>query len=147
MTERPDLYMFRRGNFLFPCGPLDSEGLERFPKGSRLKVKITQPRSIGLHRLYWAALQLVRDNMDDPPSLDALHAAVKVRLGYVTPIKFKSGEVVQIPGSIAFDQMDEAEFRQFFERFKDLVRTKLIPGIGKQAFEAAALEMLGETAS
>lgn len=142
--ERAPILMARRGAFLVPLAPLDSEQLERYPAGAALKVKITQPRNIGRHRLYWAALQLVRDNMADAPPLDHLHEAVKVRLGYVKTIRFRNGEVVQIPDSIAFDKMTEAEHREFFDRFADFVRTTLIPGMNKAAFTAEAQAMLGE---
>lgn len=146
MTERPDIYMVRRGGFLAPLAPMDADALERFPRSTRLKVKITQPRNVGRHRLYWAALQLVRDNMDDPPSLDALHAAVKIKLGYVKPIRFRNGETVMIPDSVAFDAMDEATHREFFDRFAAFVRESLIPGLNSKAFEEEARAMLGEAA-
>lgn len=142
--ERAPILMARRGSLLAPLAPLDAEQLERFPSGATLKVKITQPRNVGRHRLYWAALQLVRDNMDDPPPLEHLHEAVKVRLGYVTTIRFRSGETAQIPGSVAFDKMTEAEHREFFDRFADFVRTAIIPGLNKAAFTAQAEALLGE---
>jgi hypothetical protein len=144
--ERAPILMARRGPFLAPLAPLDAEQLERFPAGAALKVKITQPRNVGRHRLYWAALQLVRDNMDEPPPLDHLHEAVKVRLGYVRTIRFSNGETARIPDSIAFDKMTEAEHREFFDRFADFVRTTIIPGLNKAAFTAQAEALLGEPA-
>ena len=142
-SERPAIEMVRRGAFLTPASPIDAEALESFPQGKRLRVRITQPRNVQQHRLYWAALQLVRDNMDNPPPLDTLHDAIKVKLGYVRTMTFKDGTEAVVPLSIAFDKMDQSAFRSFFDAFVDLVHTAIIPGVGKEAFENEARLMLG----
>lgn len=143
--ERPPILMFRRGTFLMPVSPADCAYVQDYPAGKQLRVRITQPRNVKANRLYWAMLQLVRDNLDNPPSIESLHAAVKMRLGYTVPIKTRLG-IIEVPGSIAFDKMDEATFRDFLERFKDFIRAEVIPGLHSDAFEREALEMLGETA-
>lgn len=142
-SERPAIEMVRRGAFLTPASPVDAEALESYPQGKRLKVRITQPRNLQQHKLYWAALQLVRDNLDDAPPLDTLHDAIKVKLGYVRTMTFKDGTEAVVPLSIAFDKMDQAEFRGFFEAFVDLVHKSIIPGVGKDDFENEARLMLG----
>lgn len=142
-SERPAIEMVRRGAFLTPASPIDAEALESFPQGKRLKVRITQPRNVQQHRLYWAALQLVRDNMDDPPPLEKLHEGVKIKLGYYSTMTFKDGTTVVVADSIAFDKMDQSAFREFFDAFVDLVHTAIIPGVGKEAFENEARLMLG----
>lgn len=136
--------MVRRGWFLVPASPIDSEALEAFPQGKRLKARITHPRNVQHHRLYWAALQLVRDNMDDPPPLDTLHDAIKVKLGYTRTMTFKDGSVAVIPVSIAFDKFSQEQFREFFDAFARLVTDVLIPGLGSADLEREARLMLGE---
>jgi len=143
MSERPAIEMVRRGSFLVPVAPIDAEALERFTPGKRLRVRITQPRNVQQHRLYFAALNLVRDNMDDPPPLDTLHEAIKVKLGYVRTMTFKDGSTATIPASIAFDKMDAQTFREFFDAFAKLVFEVLIPGLKSDVLEAQAKEMLG----
>lgn len=144
MTERPAIEVVRRGGFLVPASPIDSEALEAFPQGKRLKARITQPRNVQHHRLYWAAIQLVRDNMDDPPPLETLHDAVKVKLGYTRTMTFKDGTQAIIPASIAFDKMDQGEFRAYFDAFARLVNEVLIPGLGSADLEREARLMLGQ---
>jgi hypothetical protein len=145
MSEAPPLMLFRRGSQLMPIGALDSETLMRLPAGKPLKVKVTQPRSVPQHRLYFAMLNLVCDNLDQDVTPEALHSWVKVRLGYTTTIRAKSGEV-QVPVSIAFDKMDQATFRAFFDAAKELLVTQIIPGVGSDKLEREAREMLGEMA-
>lgn len=144
MNERAPLLMHRRGASLIPHGPMDAEALLGFDAGKPLRVRITQPRNIGRHRLYWAMVQLIRENMDKPPPADTLHEAIKVMLGLTQTVRLKDGTVVTLPGSIAFDTMDEPGFRSFLEDFKTLVRERIIPGMGKREFETAALEMMGD---
>lgn len=142
MSERPAIEMVRRGGFLVPASPIDSEALEAFTPGKRLKAKITQARSVQHHRLYWSALQLVRDNMDDPPPLNKLHEAIKVRLGYFSTITFADGSVATIPDSIAFDKMSQDEFRDYFDAFAKLVHEVIVPGLGSEVLENEARAML-----
>lgn len=136
MTERPPIFVHRRGTFLAPWAPVDEKSLAEFPTSTKLRARLTQPRNEGRLRLYFALLDLVRENMDSPPPRETLHEGVKLRLGLTTPVRFKGGEIVDVPRSIAFDAMPEEEFALFFEDFKKLVRAN-------PAMEKAALEMLG----
>lgn len=145
MTEKPALMMVRRGTMLCPLSPMDSEDVMRLPAGKPLKVKATQPRSLPQHRLYWALLRLVCDNLDQPVDDKSLHKWVKLRLGYSVAIPAKSGHVY-VDGSIAFDEMSQAEFRVYFDQAVDLIRREMIPGIGKAQLENEARAMLGEAA-
>lgn len=123
---------------------MDAEALKAFDAIKTVRVKITQPRNVGQFRLYWAALKLVHDNMEDPPTLDKLHDAVKVRMGYFTTMKFKDGTEATIPDSIAFDRMEQPEFKVFFDKFKALVHEVIVPGLGGETLEREANEMLGD---
>lgn len=142
--ERAPIIMQRRGAFLVPQAPIDGEMLEAFPAGKPLKVAVTQPRSIKAHRLYFAMLKLVADNLDGPATKEALHEWVKLRTGVSVAIPLKSGKVDIVPGSIAFDKMSEDEFRVFLEAAKTLIVEHLIPGMSKPALEHEARVMLGE---
>lgn len=144
MSERPVILMQRRGTFLVPEAPMDSEALSRYPSGARLRVTVTQPRSIQQHRLYWAMLALVVDNLDQPVTAEALHEWVKLKLGHVSQIKLRSGEIVEVPASVAFDKMDQAAFRDFFDRAVTLLTEHVIPGLRKADLEREARLMLGQ---
>lgn len=141
--ERPPILMFRRGSQLHPVGALDTESVMNLPVGKPLRVKVTMARNAGQHRLYFAMLQLICDNMDQPINRDHLHEWVKIKLGYAVTIKSKSGVQI-IPGSIAWDKMDQPAFAEYFRKAVDLVCAEMIPGIGKQALINEARAMLGE---
>ena len=142
MTERPAILMKRDGETLKPCSSMDADALREFTAGKTVRVKITQPRNVGQHRLYWMALKLVHDNLDDPPPIDKLHEAVKVRLGYCSTMRFKDGSEVTMADSIAFDAMPQDVFKGFFDAFKRLVTEVIIPGMDSETLEAEARELL-----
>lgn len=144
MAERPAIQMMRRGSFLVPCAPTDSNGLDAFPVNKPLKVKITQPRSIQQHRLYWTMLDLVAENLDQDITGDDLHEWMKLKLNVSKPVRQRNGEIVYVPGSIAFDKMEQPEFRKFFDKAKALLVEHIIPGLGSDALEREARLLLGE---
>lgn len=141
--ERAPIFMQRRGVFLQPEAPIDGEMLERYPANKRLKVVLTQPRSVPHLRLYWSMLRLVVDNLDTPVTTEALHEWVKLRAGVSVAIPLRNGQVDHVPGSVAFDKMDQHEFNAFFDRAMGLIVEHLIPGLSKGALEAEARAMLG----
>ena len=141
-----DILMARRGPYLAPWGPMDASAVEVLPRGKPLKVKVTRARSVPQHRLYFAMLNLVADNMDTPVTADALHEWVKLRCGVSVMIPLRSGKIDTVPGSIAFDKMEQPEFQAFFDKAKALIVEHLIPGLGGAALEREARLMLGEVA-
>ena len=136
MSESPPLFVHRRGSFLAPWSPLDEASIAAFPLSKRLRARLTQPRNEGRLRLYFALIDLVRSNMDNPPLRQTMHDGVKIRLGLTTPVRFADGTVREVPRSVAFDAMPEEDFREFFEAFKALIHSS-------PAMEKAATEMLG----
>ncbi len=49
------------------------------------------------------------------PTATALHEALKLDLGYVSFQRHLDGKVTAVPDSTAFNSMDQAEFKAFFE--------------------------------
>jgi hypothetical protein len=116
-TDRAPILCTRtRQGLLAPASAFDAERLERIATGSTVEVTIRQRRSLPQLRLYWAVLGKCVENMDGYPSSEHLHDALKLHLGYTSPIKRVTGETVWIPNSTAFSAMDAAEFKVFFDR-------------------------------
>lgn len=114
-TEKQPVYMVRKANVLVPELHCDWEAVKAIPEGQRVKVEITEPRNLDRLRLYWRMLSYVRDATECAPTSEHLHSAIKLELGYGTPVRLR-GLTVLVPASIAFDKMDETEFRGFFDR-------------------------------
>jgi hypothetical protein len=50
---------------------------------------------------------------------ERLHEVLKLELGIVDLIRLPNGMTVALPGSIAFEKMDEDEFVAFFKRAEE----------------------------
>ena len=114
--DKAPVYFRRVGWALVPELQIDVEALAKIPVNARVRVEISEPRSVNRLRLYWRMLAYVRDATDCAPTSEHLHSAIKLELGYGIPVRLSSGVKVLVPGSIAFDKMSEDEFRGFFDR-------------------------------
>lgn len=119
MAKKPDrpIYAYRRkGNSLVPDMEFDLRALDGVGQGEQVRVEVKRFRNLGRHRLYWAMLSKVIDATDCAPNAEHLHSAIKLELGYGTPVRLGNGMTVLVPGSIAFEAMDETTFQGFFDR-------------------------------
>jgi len=114
--ERSIYAWIRRGNSLLPEMDYDLRALDGIANGQRVKVEISEFRSNPRMRLYWRMLAIVVDATECAPTSEHLHSALKLELGYGTPVRLRNGMTVLVPGSIAFESMGEAEFKGFFDR-------------------------------
>lgn len=143
--ERPIPHVIRRGGFLSGATPLDDLLIRELPSGVPLKAKITKPRrSVEQNRFYWVLLGLIAENLDQDVSPETLHEWLKLRLGVTKELRLRSGEVVTVTGSTAFDKMEHHEFTAFMDRVKTLIETQLIPRSDSEAFVREAQLMLAD---
>ena len=107
--------------------------------GEHVKLAVPKrPRNPRRHALYWALLTLVVRNTDHWPSTEALHFAMKIRMGLVDEIASVNGEVILRPKSTAFHAMSEAEFVAFLNRVVDVICTEIMPGLDPQTLRLEA---------
>jgi hypothetical protein len=72
--------------------------------------------------MYWAQLAQIVKATDAFPTSRHMHNWVKMALGYTSPICDPKGKVIAVTvDSTAFDEMDQAGFNAFYERFAQLV--------------------------
>jgi hypothetical protein len=128
--------------------PVDASGetvLRKLKQGAIVSVEVKRPRNVKFHRMYWALVTLVWENMagDRYPTPETLHNAFKVMAGIRTQITLPNGDVGFIPGSIAFHAMTEDEFSAFYDRISDLVATHFLPGVDKDDLRLEVANMIG----
>lgn len=105
------------GGKLSPVTAFDAEELARFPHGQEFDLIPRGKRSLPHHRLYWQALTRVVEATGRWQSREALHTALKVRMGLVEPIYDLRGNVTgMMPHSTAFGAMTQPEFRAYFDK-------------------------------
>ncbi len=105
------------GGRLSPVSAFDAQEPDGYPNGTQFDLIARTKRSLPHHGLYWAALTRVVEVTGSWPSREALHTALKVRLGRVEPIFDLKGNVIGMrPDSTAFDAMNQKEFREYFDQ-------------------------------
>lgn len=130
---------------LRPADEVGEEVLRKLGQGELVTIEVKQPRNIRFHRLYWALVTLVWQNMDGDryPTVDDLHAAIKIAAGLRTRIELPDGTVGFIPGSISFHKMDQTAFTAFYERVCDLIAKHFLPGVTNDDLRAEVETMTG----
>ena len=111
-SETPPIWVERKGAGLWPSMQLDADEIARFPMGEKIEVRLHSGRVPKRLRFYRSFLSRVVAATDCCPNADALHEAVKLNTGFVTPVLIK-GYHVNVPRSVAFDKMTEQEFGEF----------------------------------
>jgi hypothetical protein len=103
---------------LKPLNRFDQEHISsRYAVGSRVRAKITQPRSVPRHRLYWSVLaEVVTATGDRWCDVEDLHESVKIRLRMLRGVSMLGGGVRYVTQSISFESMDEGQFKTFFDK-------------------------------
>lgn len=134
----------RIGRGLYPVDGVAEDEVYRLPAHEELRADLRRPtnRSLRQLRLYWAVLQLVGEGMSPPLAKEPLHQWVKLKCGELVGVPDRrTGEVTEVPGSIALDGMDEADFNAFFDNAITVICEGLT-GLGRDELLAQARGML-----
>lgn len=132
-------------NSLRPADDAGCEALRKLSNGDLVTVEIKKSRNIRHHRLFWALMTVVHDNIDHEryPSVEDLAAAIKIAAGHRTRIELPNGEIGFIPGSIAFHKMDQVAFSAFYDRVCNLIAKFFLPGVDSDALKEEVEIMCG----
>lgn len=113
--EKPPLIqvsMTPRG--LRPMTADDAEKMASIAMNSEFEIVPLTKRSTPQLKTYWKALGLVAKVTQRWASAENLHRDIKMTLGYTEKtINIRTGEVTEVPDSIALDKMDHEEFCNF----------------------------------
>lgn len=126
MSAKAPIAVISYGKFLKPADAWASEQIDALPRNKRLNARITEQRSLGALGWYWAGLALLVDNLDDAeatrwPTSRKMHKLILEELGYFEKVYRIDGSFRTEVDSIAFDEMDEPEFRIVFEKARAFV--------------------------
>ena len=106
--------------------------LERMKPGTWFRMEWAVPRHGPHHRKLFALLTLVAENSETYDTTAKALVAIKLVVGHYEPfIDPKTGELLQMPKSIAYDAMDQDEFDEFYSAAIDGVLRYILPHIDK----------------
>lgn len=132
---RLDLVVGKRRRIV-PATEADEERLRTLRPGDLLPVHIRKPRNSGHHRKFFALLQFVAENHPRFARVEDVLLEVKVRLHHYREHITLDGEIVYVPKSISYDEMDEGDFTIFYNRAVEVVATDLLPGVPRHVLDA-----------
>lgn len=113
----PAPIVIKAGSRLTPVSSYDADELERYAIGTEFDLVARTKRSLPQNGTYWKTLDKAVQATGRWPSREALHTALKVKLGHVDPIFGMDGRVVGMqPQSTAFEAMTHVEFRDYMDR-------------------------------
>lgn len=127
---------------LVPDDDMAQDALNGIKPGTVVAVEVTRPRNIQHHRLYWAMCSKIAQAIDVEP--ENISDVLKLRTGHYVTVNTKSGPV-HLPRSISFAKMDQAAFREFFERCAKVISMEWLPHMSAKQVQSEVLELLGIT--
>lgn len=122
-----ELYLQNTTHGLIPLYDDDYEEKRRLKIGEVYKVSIKKARNYEFHKKYFALIKCSWEYLNEKQqrffgSINSFRKAVQIAAGFYEPVfNIKKREWTQESKSISFDKMDEYEFRELYDRSKDVI--------------------------
>ena len=120
-----------------------AEELSKIKPGQEVRCEIRRVRNPKQLRLYWALIDACWQHQDRYAAKQDLSDVIKVAVGHSDQVVTKSGEVVARPKSIAFGNMPQDAWEDFFSRVIEFVCQRIIPGTSDADLRAHLEELVG----
>lgn len=121
----------RAGTYI-PATEEDRTKLRSVKPGEAFRVKVGRPRNLDHHRKVMALISFVAAHHPDwrrHHTIEPLIYALKMATGHFTAYtQASTGEIIQIPKSIAFDAVDEGDFIVWSAKVRQIIFDDLLPG-------------------
>lgn len=133
----------RLAPYLVPADEQAEEEVRKLKPGQATLVEVKRARNERQHRLYWALVGVIFDHQSRYATRQDLSDALKVAVGHYEEVGKRGEHVIVRPKSIAFANMPQPEFEQFFDRIIKLVCERIIPGTNDTELRAHLEDMVG----
>ena len=134
----------------FVAGPADAESAKAFsriPSGTVFEADVRIPQRADFQRYVNALLTVVADNHRDFVSAEAVKRYLKIRMGRFQPFVGRHPTTQKMMTlyrleSTAFSEMDQIEFKLWFDEAEKIILTELLPDIDSDTLQAECLRMM-----
>lgn len=107
--------------------------LETMKPGTWIRMEWASPRHPKHHRKFMALLQLITENSETYNTVEKALVAVKLCTGHFDLMTDpRTGEIIQVPKSIAFENFPQEEFEVFYSAAIDAVLQVILPQINPE---------------
>ena len=143
-----DIRMVKSVRGWIPSTPHDEELTRAWKIGDIVKFTAKKPRNGKHHRLMFALIDMVFDNMpeqyaDQFPNKEILLDELKIQAGHCTFRKTLGGRPVVQSKSIAFDSMGQEEFNIFYTNVIEVICKYFLPGVTSEEVKDEILQAAG----
>ena len=131
---------------LVPVGDDDYEEKRKLKLGETYSVEIKVARNLDFHRKYFALISYAYEFLNEAETAkfktkENFRKYLELLAGHCEVIYHpRFNEFVEIPKSIAFAKMDNAEFDDLYKRVKDAVFSLIGDRVSEEQFERLLLE-------
>ena len=101
------------GTYLIPGSEQDAEKYDKLQKGEYI-VEVKKARNPAFHRKAFALINAMYENQERFDTMEDFRCELKIMTGSYKDYIRQSGEVVYIPKSWSFADMDEIEFGELY---------------------------------
>lgn len=120
------------------------EVLDGMPNMEIVRCEISRPRNRRHHNLAMGLLRIVFENQMEYATLETMLDHIKIIIGHYDAYTLKDGTKVAKLRSIAWHEMDQAEFEEWWDKFLVVILDSILPGTKRPDLEQRVYEMLGE---
>lgn len=128
---------------LIPLYDEDYDEKKKLKLGATYEVSVKLTRNLQFHRKYFKLLTLAWEFQNEVTteqffqnSFEKFRKTVEIAAGICDTIySIERKEFIDIPKSISFDRMDDAEFRDVYNRVKDVLYKVFLRRISIEEFE------------
>lgn len=117
--------------------------------GQTLAFEFRIPRSPRMHRFHFAVLGRFFESQERFDDSDEMRKWIEVGSGFCTFMPGPDGQIVAVPRSIAWEKLEESDFREHHAKVMDFLRSPrcyrfLWPALSEEMSELAAETILAE---
>lgn len=136
-----DFYCTNTSHGLVPNYADDYEEKRKLKIGEVYKVKVTKARNYQFLRKYFALINCAFSYLDErqtaffKENVELFRKTVEIAAGNCELVySIARKEWIEMPKSISFDKMDDAEFQELYERVKDVIFLTFLKHIDEDEF-------------
>lgn len=136
-----EIYLINTPVGLIPETDDDYEGKKKLKVGATYKAEVKLSRNPLFHRKYFAMIAASWEFLDEKQTVafkskEGFRKYVEVAAGYFDLFYSpKQEEFVEIPKSISFGSMDNAEFTELYDKVKNVIWTLIGERVTREQYE------------
>ncbi len=127
---------------LVPAQDDDFDAKKKLKIGEVYQVSIKQFRNYAFHKKYFALIGCAWEYQNErvqthfKESIELFRKTVEISAGHCDLVySIERKEWVEVPKSIAFDKLSEADFQNLYDRVKDVLFSVFLRNISVEEFE------------